>query len=181
MIIIIGATGFIGMYTVDKFLEEGYEVLATGRNPVMADMLKKKGVDCVNLDISKKEDFDKLPTENVEGVILLAGLLPANAKVDIENDENADDYIRINVIGTINVLEYCRKNKIRKLIATSSYADVFNSWKKGVALKEDEPRNFRYTGDHAVYVISKNAANDMMEYYNEQHGMQCAWFRLPPV
>ena len=40
MIIIIGATGFIGMYTVDKFLEEGYEVLATGRNPVMADMLK---------------------------------------------------------------------------------------------------------------------------------------------
>ena len=45
MIIIIGATGFIGMYTVDKFLEEGYEVLATGRNPVMADMLKKKGVD----------------------------------------------------------------------------------------------------------------------------------------
>ena len=29
--------------------------------------------------------------------------------------------------------------------------------------------------------ISKNAANDVMEYYNEQHGMQCASFRLPPV
>ena len=34
MIIIIGATGFIGMYTVDKFLEEGYEVLAKGFLPV---------------------------------------------------------------------------------------------------------------------------------------------------
>ena len=32
-----------------------------------------------------------------------------------------------------------------------------------------------------MYVISKNAANDVMEYYNQQHGMQCASFRLPPV
>lgn len=181
MVIIIGATGFIGMYTVDRFLQEGYEVLATGRNPVMRKQLEEKGVKCLPLDISRKEDFDMLPTENVEGVILLAGLLPANAPVDIEKDENAADYIRVNVEGTINVLEYCRKNGIRKVISTSSYADVFCSWKKGVALKETEPRNFRYTGDHAVYVISKNAANDVMEYYNQQHGMQCASFRLPPV
>ena len=32
-----------------------------------------------------------------------------------------------------------------------------------------------------MYVISKNACNDVMEYYNQQHGMQCAWFRFPPV
>ena len=105
MVIVIGATGFIGMYTVDRFLEEGYEVLATGRNAIMKQELEAKGVTCVSLDISKKEDFDKLPTEGVEGVILLAGLLPANAPVDISADENAADYIRINVEGTINVLE----------------------------------------------------------------------------
>lgn len=181
MVIIIGATGFIGMYTVERFLDEGYEVLATGRNPVMREELERMGVKCIPLDISRKEDFELLPTENVDGVILLAGLLPANAPVDISQEENAADYIRINVEGTIHVLEYCRKNGIRKVISTSSYADVFCSWKKGVALKETEPRNFRFTGDHAVYVISKNAANDVMEYYNQQHGMQCASFRLPPV
>lgn len=181
MIIVIGATGFIGMYTVEQLLKDGHEVLATGRNEIMKKELEAKGVRCLPLDISKKEDFELLPKEGVEGVILLAGLLPANAPVDISQDENAADYIRTNVEGTINVLEYCRKNGIKKLISTSSYADVFNSWKKGVALKETEPRNFRYTGDHAVYVISKNAANDVMEYYNQQHGMQCAVFRLPPV
>jgi len=181
MIVIIGATGFIGMYTVDKFLEEGFEVFATGRNPVMKAELEKRGIPCVSLDISQKEDFEKLPTKNVDGVILLAGLLPANAPVDISVDENANEYIRVNVQGTINVLEYCRQNGIKKVISTSSYADVFNSWKKGVALTETEPRNFKCTGDHAVYVISKNAANDIMEYYNQQHGMQCASFRLPPV
>ncbi|MDY2729775.1 MAG: NAD(P)-dependent oxidoreductase [Clostridium sp.] len=181
MVIVLGATGFIGVYTVEKLLKEGYKVLATGRNKVVADYYKKKGVDFVELDISKEEDFDKLPTENVEGIIFLAGLLPANAKVDISKDENAADYIRINTIGTINVLEYCRKNEIKKVISTTSYADVFNSWKKDVALTEDEPRNFQYEGDHAVYIISKNASVDIMEYYNVQHGMQCSAFRLPPV
>lgn len=55
MVIIIGATGFIGMYTVDRFLEEGYEVLATGRNAIMKQELEAKGVTCVSLDISKKK------------------------------------------------------------------------------------------------------------------------------
>lgn len=181
MVIVIGATGFIGIYTVEKLLTEGYEVLATGRNQVMGEILQNMGAKFMHLDITDEESFEKLPKDGVEGVILLAGLLPANSKVDITKDENADDYIRVNVSGTIHVLEYCRKNHINKMITTSSYADVRNAWKKGYAIKETEPRDFQYTGDHAVYVISKNAANDMIEYYNQQHGLQGSIFRLPPV
>lgn len=181
MVIVIGATGFIGMYTVERLITDGKEVIATGRNSSLGNMLTEMGAKFIQLDITKKEDFDKLPKTGIEGVILLAGLLPANAKVDISKDENADDYFKINVNGTINVLEYCRKNGIRKVISTCSYADVRNAWEKGIAIKESEPRDFNYMGDHAVYVISKNAANDVMEYYNQQHGMQCACFRLPPV
>lgn len=181
MVIVIGATGFIGLYTVEKLIKSGKEVIATGRNKKVQPMLEKMGAEFIELDITNKEDFDKLPTEGVEGVILLAGLLPANAKVDLTEDENADEYFAVNVIGTINVLEYCRRNGIRKLINCSSYSDVSGAWKKGVALKETEPRDFKFTGDHAVYVISKNAAIDVMEYYNQQHGMQCACFRFPPV
>ncbi len=51
---------------------------------------------------------------------------------------------------------------------------------KGVALKETEPRFHVYRRPCGICDF-KNAANDVMEYYNEQHGMQCASFRLPPV
>lgn len=181
MVLVIGATGFIGMYTVEKLIKSGKEVIATGRNCKLAPMLENMGARFIEFDITNIDDYKKLPTENIDGVILLAGLLPANAKVDITKDENADEYFKVNVIGTINVLEYCRKNGIKKLINCCSYSDVAGAWKKGVAIKETEPRDFHFTGDHAVYVISKNASNDVMEYYNQQHGMQCAWFRFPPV
>ncbi|MBQ9518729.1 MAG: NAD(P)-dependent oxidoreductase, partial [Firmicutes bacterium] len=181
MYIIIGATGFIGFYTVEKFLAEGERVIAAGRNKKLGKALENMGAEFTKLDITNKDDFAKLPTQDVDGVILLAGLLPANVKVDINVDDVVDKYFDVNVNGTVNVLEYCRKNGIKKLISATSYSEVAGAWKKGYAIKETEPRNFFFTGDHAAYIISRNAACDVMRYYNEQHGMQCAWFRFPPV
>lgn len=181
MIIVIGATGFIGMYTVDELLKSGKEVVAAGRNEQLGSRLQEMGARFIHLDITDSFDFDQLPTEDIEGVLLPAGLLPANATADLENEENAADYFHVNVIGTINVLEFCRKNNIKKIISTCSYSDVSGAWGKGYPITEDEPRDFKFKGDHAVYVISKNAANDVIEYYNQQHGLQGAIFRLPPV
>ena len=181
MIIIIGATGFIGMYTAEAFLEKGYKVLATGRNEAVGNALSKEGADFLKLDITNKEDYKKLPDEGVEGIILLAGLLPANTTADLVEEENAEDYFKVNVLGTINVLEWARKHNVKKVIGACSYSDVSGAWKKDYAITEEEPRNFSFTGDHSVYVISKNASNDVMEYYNQQHHMQCAVFRFPPV
>lgn len=181
MVIVIGAAGFVGSYTVDQLIADGKRVLATSTRDSKREMFEYRGIPFKTLDITKKEDFDKLPVADVDGVLLLGGLLPANVPVNLDREENADEYFRVNVIGTINVLEYCRKNGIRKVIGCCSYSDVAGAWRKGYAIKETEPRDFHFTGDHAVYVISKNAANDVMEYYNQQHGMQCAWFRFPPV
>lgn len=181
MYIIIGASSFIGVYTVDEFLKNGCEVIVTGRKNKYRDYYEKKGIEYINLDLANEDDFKKLPTDNIEGVILLAGLLPANVPVNLDINENAAEYFEINTIGTIRVLEYCRKNGIKRMISTSSYAEVRNAWQGGVAITEEEPRNFIYKGDHAVYVMSKNAACDVMEYYNQQHGMKTACFRFPPV
>lgn len=181
MIAVIGATGFIGMYVVNELVQHGIKVLATGRNESLASTLESMGATFCRLDITSAADFDALPANEIEGVILLAALLPANAIADLQQNENAADYIRINCLGTINVLEWCRKNGIRKVISCCSYGDTSGSWGKGYAITEDEPRNFSFTGDHAMYVISKNAANDIIEYYSQQHGLQGAVFRFPPV
>jgi len=181
MILLIGANSFIGAYTVDALLSHGYKVAVTARKEKFREYYEKKNVDFYKLDLTNELDFEKLPKKDVECVILLAGLLPANVNVDLDIDENAADYFRINTIGTINVLEYCRKNNIKRVISNCSYADVCKSWGKGYPITEEEPRGFLYKGDHAVYVFSKNAANDVLEYYNQQHGMKNAIFRFPPV
>ncbi|MDE6748136.1 MAG: NAD(P)-dependent oxidoreductase [Lachnospiraceae bacterium] len=181
MIIVIGATSFIGVHTVVELVRQGEKVLVTGRNNRFRGFYESLGVSYINLDLMNPEDFEKLPKNAIEGVILLAGLLPANAPVNLDKDENAADYFKINTIGTINCLEYCRKNSIKRVISTCSYGDVRKAWNGTRRLTEDEPRNFYFTGDHSVYTISKNAANDVMEYYNQQHGMKNAVFRFPTV
>ena len=98
MYIIIGASSFIGVYTVDEFLKQGETVLVTGRNNKFKEHYDKLGVEYINLDLVNKGDFEQLPKKGVEGVVLLGGLLPANAQVNLDEDENAAEYFKINTI-----------------------------------------------------------------------------------
>lgn len=176
MIVVIGASGFIGTYLVKELVEQGYDVVATGRNKDVAPFFNGLSVPYISLDICDKKEYAKLPVDNVQAVVLLAALLPANVK-----HYNPMDYIRVNIEGTLNVLEYCRENNIKKIISTTSYADVSNFWKKDTPLSDDIPRGFGFTGDHAMYVISKNAATDIIEHYSQEFGLKGTVFRLPPV
>lgn len=67
-----------------------------------------------------KNDFERLPKDNVDGVVLLGGLLPANSNINLDENENVADYYNVNTIGTINVLDYCRINKMKRVISTCS-------------------------------------------------------------
>ena len=176
MIIVIGASGFIGTYIVKELKNKGYDVLATGRNPKAKKFFNQIGVNYVQLDIASKEDFNNLPNDNVEAVFLLAALLPANV-----TNENPYEYVDININGTLNVLQYCLDNSISKLISTTSYADVKNLWSDKTMIQSDSLRDFSLSDDHTLYVITKNAASDIMLYYNHKYGMSNCIFRLPPV
>ena len=181
MFLVIGGSSFIGAYTAQAFIDAGYDVVATGRNLRFAEHYAKLGVRYLPFDLADSNSCEALPSKDIEGVALLAALLPANSGSDLKSDDNAVDYIEANACGTARLLEFCRRNGIPRIIAASSYADVQNRWSPTDPVTEETPRDFKFTGDHAAYVISKNAASDLMRYYNEQHGMRNAVFRLPPV
>lgn len=176
MIIVIGASGFIGSYLVEGLISKGYNVLAAGRRKNALQYFERKNIPTVELDIVNKDDFKKLPTREVEAVVLLAALLPANV-----TEDDSYRYVDVNITGTLNVLEYCKNNGIKKIISTTSYADIQKKWEKDVPLAADTCRDFNFSGDHASYIITKNAATDFILHYNEEYGMQGIIFRLPPV
>lgn len=178
--LVIGASSFIGAYTVEAFLNAGYVVVGTGRNPQFQNHFASLGVDYIKLDLDNPMDLTALPTD-VDVVIHLAGRLPANSTFDLESEDDAEKYIRTNTLGMAALLDWCRKNGVHKVVSTTSYADVQNRWNPHECVVESWPRDFKLSGDHAAYVISKNAACDLMSYYNEQYGMANVIFRLPPV
>ena len=177
MIIVTGATGFIGTYLIDQLVKDGVDVLACGRSKAGEEYYKNIGVPFIRLDVTKEEDFNKLPKKNVNAVVHLACLIPAASKED-----NAIEYLKTNTIGTVNALEYCRKYNIKKFIFTSSHFALEGLWNdKQTPISEEMGIKFKYTGGHAKYIISKVAAEEYVRHYMEEYGMQCIVLRLSGV
>ena len=76
MIIIAGATGYVGRYLAVDLMKKGRDVLALGRNPKVARFFFDQGVPFQPFDLLSDDDYASLPTENVEAVVNLAVCLP---------------------------------------------------------------------------------------------------------
>ncbi|NFO11346.1 NAD(P)-dependent oxidoreductase [Clostridium botulinum] len=177
-IIIFGATGNVGSYLtkycLDYFDKSEYEIIASGRRKT--DFFTKRGIKYYSVDVTKEEDFKKLPTEDVHAVLLLAAQIPSYM-----NGYKPKEYIDSNIIGAFNVLEYCRKVNADRIIYTQTVFDISLYSNEGTILKSDLPKNFSYTGDHAVYVISKNTALELIEHYRQEYDIKSFIFRLPTI
>lgn len=58
MYIIIGASSFIGVYTVDEFKKQRCKVVVTGRKNKFKEHYDSLGVDYINLDLTRKDYFE---------------------------------------------------------------------------------------------------------------------------
>jgi len=81
----------------------------------------------------------------------------------------------------LNALEFCRKNNIGKILFMQSHADVFGHWNTGEFIPADASRALNYKGDHAMYIISKCTAVDLIEHYHQEFGIQSIVLRLPTI
>ena len=175
-IIVIGATGGTGVHLTRYLSTQGYRVYATGQKERTADYFRSPNVTYQALDVTNAEEFNQLPTENIKCLVLLAGMMPSRMK-----GYDPYRYIDVNITGTINALEFCRKNKIPKIIFMQSHADVSGHWNTGRYIPADAPRSLNYQGDHAMYIISKCTAVDMIEHYHQEFGIQSIVLRLPTI
>ena len=176
-IIIFGATGNTGSYLLKYALEyfnlDEYEIIASGKRET--DFFDQIGVKYYSVDITEEEEFLKLPTDNIHAVLLLSAVIPSYMDV-----YKPKEYIDSIIIGTYNTLEYCRKNNIDRIIYTTTVFDVSGYPHKQI-IKPTMQKNFSYTGDHAVYVISKNTALEFIEHYYQEYGLKKFIFRLTTI
>ena len=170
MILVIGATGYVGRYFCTEMVSKGVDVLALGRSQKVQKFFEENGVPFQYFDLSDPKCFDSLPKDNVESIIDLSACL-AELETPIER------FFEVNTVGVYNVLEYAYQNGIKKVVIASSHK-LYNDIYKDVISEED---GISFTGDHSPYIISKIAAEKFAEWYNKDFDMKAVVLRFTGV
>jgi UDP-glucose 4-epimerase len=118
-ILVTGGAGFIGSHLVDKLIELGHEV-------VVIDNLSSGKRENVNSTASfvEKDITGNLGDvfSGVEYVFHLA------AQINLrESLKNPKEDARINILGSLNVIENCLKSGVRKIIFSSTGGAIYSS------------------------------------------------------
>ena len=169
-VIITGGAGFIGSHLADFFIDLNYEVividnLSVGRLENIAQLNKKKSFVFHEKDISNYESIEYL-FEGVDYVFHLAALADI-----VPSIENPNGYFETNVNGTFNVLEACRKYKIKKIIysASSSCYGIPDNY----PTKEDSEIRPQYP-----YALTKNLGEQLVMHWNQLYDLPAISLRF---
>lgn len=114
-VFISGASGFIGGKIAERLLGTGRKVKVLARRPLPD--LEKLGAVIIPGDLENPAAL-RLGCEGVATVFHVAG------RVGVWGP--ADDFFKINVEGTRNVIAACRAAGVRRLVYTSSPSVVYN-------------------------------------------------------
>ena len=111
-ILVTGGGGFLGSHIATRLHERGDVVYVLGRRKYAY-----KGIESIQTDIRDREAV--FNACNNMDVVFHAAAIP-----NIWGDKK--EFFDINVEGTRNVIDACRKHAVKKLIYTSSPSVVFN-------------------------------------------------------
>jgi nucleoside-diphosphate-sugar epimerase len=113
--LVTGGGGFLGKALVRKLVDNGETVVSFSRSRYAE--LDKLGVSQIQGDLADA----KAVADALKG---MDTVFHTAAKPGIWGA--FDEYFRINVTGTVNIIDACKKNKVGRLIHTSSPSVVFN-------------------------------------------------------
>ena len=108
MIAITGATGFLGRHLVARLGSKNIKCLVRKEDHGLKNIKTVKG------DLSDKKALDNF-VKNAKIVMHLAAII---------DHKDKEQYKRVNIDGTKNLINACKKNKVKRIIFVSSMAST---------------------------------------------------------
>src|SRR5512139_3008180 len=174
--LVTGAAGFIGARTSEFLIAQGHAVTGVDNMNDAYDVRMKEyrlqhmqtfpGFTFHKLDISNRDSVFSALSTPFDGLINLAARASVRASV-----ENPWAFVETNVIGTLNMLELCRRNGIRKFIlaSTSSIYGADPPYPTPESVPSDKPLQ--------PYAASKKGAEALVHSYHHLHGIDVSILR----
>lgn len=160
-VLITGGLGFIGC-TFAKFLKDKkYNVhILDKKRPTF---LQKKEFTCFSFDMSNKENFSLLD-KNYDYIFHFAAQ-SGGYKSLIDPQEDC----MYNCLATVNLVDYCKKTNIKKIILSSSMS-VYGNNKLVTEKTKENPISF--------YGVSKLASENYIKLLYEHNNIPYTIYRL---
>lgn len=177
-ILVTGGAGFIGSHLTDSLIEQGHLV-------IVVDNLsngKKENLDSsyfsgakpenkfYNTDIQSPDISRIFQNEKPDIVFHLAAQISVRKSVE-EPIQDAET----NILGALNILENCRKHKVKKIIFASSGGAIHGE-AQTVPTSEEEP-----TQALSPYAIAKLTIEQYLDYYHQIFNLPFVSLRLANV
>tara|TARA_Y100001958_G_scaffold82898_1_gene56142 strand:- start:21986 stop:22969 length:984 start_codon:yes stop_codon:yes gene_type:complete len=174
-ILVIGGAGFIGSFVVSELLKEDvtevviYDNFARGKKDYLREQLKDSRCSIFPIGGDVREvDILNAAMKGKDYVICLAAMWLLHCK----------DYPRtafeVNITGTFNILEACVKNKVKKLIWSSS-ASVYGDAVE-LPMTENHPFN-----NKNFYGATKIAGEAMAAAFYDRYNLSVIGLRYMNV
>lgn len=164
-ILVTGGAGYIGSHVVKLLCNEGYNVfvfdnLSLGRKENLHEKASLTIGDILNID-----QLDIVMSKNIDTVFHFAAWKAAG-----ESMSDPAKYARNNICGTLNILESMTKNKVRKIVFSSSAAVYGNP--QYLPIDEKHPTN-----PENYYGYSKLAIEENLKWYSQLKSIRFAALR----
>ncbi|NTU74150.1 NAD(P)-dependent oxidoreductase [Candidatus Roizmanbacteria bacterium] len=160
--IVIGANGYIARHLVKALKENRGEVLVCSNRAESID----SHPDYLQVDVTDPRSVDQLDFD-ADAVFVFAGLTGTAAGFN-----KYDDYICVNQIGLLNILDALKKKNPKIRVVFPSSRLVYKG-QKDVALKEDAEKEFK-----TIYALTKYAGEETLQMYHNAFGLNYTIYRI---
>jgi nucleoside-diphosphate-sugar epimerase len=175
--LVTGAAGFIGARTAESLIQDGHTVVGIDNMNDAYDIRMKEyrlknlrsmdGFTFHQLDIADKSVIDHFKRQKFDGLINLAARAGVRFSVD-----DPWTFVQSNVFGTLNMLELCRQNDVKKFIFAST-SSIY-----GEDPPYPTPESASSSKPLQPYAASKKGAEAMCHAYHHLYGIDVSILRF---